>query len=50
MDYSRSQADEPLLVAGELRLLLSEYLVVRIVFGEGQPPAHRKGARSEKLQ
>ena len=35
MDHSRSQADEPLLVAGSLRLVLAEYLaVVRIVFGE----------------
>ena len=35
MDHSRSQADEPLLLAGELRLPLSEYIaVVRIVFGE----------------
>ena len=35
MDHSCSQADEPLLVVGELRLLLAEYLaVVRIVFGE----------------
>ena len=35
MDHSGSQADEPLLVTGELRLPLAEYLaVVRIVFGE----------------
>ena len=35
MDHSRSQADGLLLVAGELQLLLAEYLaVVRIVFGE----------------
>ena len=35
MDHSRSQADEPLLVADDLRLLLAEYLAaVRDVFGE----------------
>ena len=35
MDHSRSQADETLLVASDLRLLLAKYLdVVRIVSGE----------------